>query len=48
MVYGPGGYKFSDFLKVGVPMNIIIGVTTVITLVLGWPLEAPQLRSWGQ
>lgn len=40
MVYGPGGYKFSDFLKVGVPMNIIIGVTTVITLVLGWPLEA--------
>jgi di/tricarboxylate transporter len=23
MVYGPGGYKFSDFLRIGLPMNII-------------------------
>ncbi len=38
MVYGPGGYRFSDFLRVGVPMNILIGVTTVTVLLLGWPL----------
>ena len=29
MVYGPGNYRFSDFLRVGVPMNLFIGVVTV-------------------
>ncbi|WP_341939014.1 SLC13 family permease [Marinimicrobium sp. C2-29] len=38
MVYGPGGYRFTDFLKVGVPMNLLVGVTTVTVLALGWPL----------
>jgi di/tricarboxylate transporter len=32
MVYGPGGYRFKDFLKVGIPMNLIIG-TTVISII---------------
>ncbi len=38
MVYGPGGYHFRDFLKVGIPMNIFIGVVTVVTILLIWPL----------
>ncbi|MCW4631260.1 SLC13 family permease [Marinomonas rhodophyticola] len=38
MVYGPGGYRFSDFLKVGIPMNIFIGVVTLAVLIIGWPL----------
>lgn len=29
MVYGPGGYKFKDFLKIGIPMNIFIGFLAV-------------------
>lgn len=38
MVYGPGGYRFSDFLKVGIPMNIFVGAVTLLVLILGWPL----------
>ncbi|MDZ7332644.1 MAG: SLC13 family permease [candidate division KSB1 bacterium] len=32
MVYGPGGYKFSDFLKIGIPMNILIGVIAILMI----------------
>jgi di/tricarboxylate transporter len=37
MVFGPGGYRFMDFVKVGLPMNVFIGLLTVgvITLVYG-------------
>lgn len=39
MVYGPGGYRFSDFLRVGLPMNLFIGAVTIGILVYGWPLS---------
>lgn len=38
MIYGPGGYRFSDFLKVGVPMNRYIAAITLLVLIDGWPL----------
>ncbi|MBA54294.1 MAG: SLC13 family permease [Pseudomonadales bacterium] len=38
MVYGPGGYRFSDFLKVGLPMNVFVGIITLSVLMIGWPL----------
>ena len=34
MVYGPGGYKFKDYLKVGIPMNIFIGIIAIATIYL--------------
>lgn len=33
LVYGAGNYTFADFLKIGVPMNIIIGVATCAAIV---------------
>lgn len=38
MVYGPGGYHFRDFLKVGVPMNLFIGAATLMVITLIWPI----------
>ena len=34
LVYGPGGYRFSDFLRFGVPMNIISAVVVTIAMPL--------------
>lgn len=39
MVYGPGGYTFLEFMRVGIPMNIFIGCCTLTVLMIGWPLE---------
>lgn len=39
MVYGPGGYKFSDYIRAGVPMNLVIGAATLGVLLLMFPLE---------
>ncbi|MFQ8430394.1 SLC13 family permease [Amaricoccus sp. W119] len=38
MVYGPGGYKFSDYMRIGIPLNIITGLTACMTIPMFWPL----------
>lgn len=38
MVYGPGGYRFSDFLRAGIPMNFVVAITALTVLLLFWPL----------
>jgi len=38
MVYGPGGYKFSDFTKVGLPLNVIVMLVASALIPLIWPL----------
>ena len=38
MVYGPGGYKFTDFLKVGIPLNLSIGLIASLMIPMFWPL----------
>jgi di/tricarboxylate transporter len=38
MVYGPGGYKFTDFIKVGLPLNLSIGALASLLIPYLWPL----------
>ncbi|WP_246557247.1 MULTISPECIES: SLC13 family permease [Roseovarius] len=38
LVYGPGGYRFTDFLKIGVPLNLSIGVLASALIPVFWPL----------
>ena len=38
LVCGPGGYKFTDFLKVGIPLNLSIGVLASLCIPWLWPL----------
>lgn len=37
LVYGPGGYKFSDFIRVGLPLNIICGIIALTVIPYVWP-----------
>lgn len=37
MVYGAGGYRFSDFVKVGLPLNLIFWALGVIFIPVFWP-----------
>jgi di/tricarboxylate transporter len=37
MVFGPGGYRFADFVKVGVPLNILLWISSVALIPLIWP-----------
>jgi di/tricarboxylate transporter len=39
MVYGPGGYHFSDFLRIGVPMNLLMALVTIVAVPFIWPLQ---------
>ncbi|SLN22668.1 SLC13 family permease [Pseudooctadecabacter jejudonensis] len=38
LVYGPGGYRFSDFMKVGIPLNLSIGMLASAVIPYIWPL----------
>ncbi len=37
LVYGVGGYRFTDFTKVGLPLNIIIFTVSMLIIPLVWP-----------
>ena len=39
MVYGPGGYKFSDYIRVGFPLALIFWVMAIFILPVLWPIR---------
>ena len=41
MVYQVGGYRFVDFVRVGLPMNILLWITATVVIPIFWPLQ-PQ------
>jgi di/tricarboxylate transporter len=38
LVYGPGGYHFTDYMRIGIPLTIIVTVTGIAAVVLAYPL----------
>ncbi|ELZ23559.1 arsenite transport protein [Halosimplex carlsbadense 2-9-1] len=37
MVYGPGGYKFTDYARVGAPLQLLLTVVTTLAIATMWP-----------
>ena len=38
LVYGPGGYRFFDYMRIGLPLTIIVTITGVAAVILTYPL----------
>ncbi len=36
MVYGPGGYRFKDFLRIGLPMHLVVTVIAIVAVYLSY------------
>ncbi len=41
MVYGPGGYRFADYLRIGLPLVVLAGLIALVLIPLLWPF-APR------
>jgi di/tricarboxylate transporter len=39
LIYGPGHYKFSDFMRVGIPLTLIIAVIVSMMAPMIWPVK---------
>ena len=38
LIMGPGGYRFIDYIKVGLPLTLVCLLVTLLLLPLVWPL----------
>ncbi len=38
LVYGPGGYRFTDFMRIGIPLNLSVGLLASLLIPIIWPL----------
>jgi di/tricarboxylate transporter len=39
LIMGPGGYRFGDYIRVGLPLTLIVLAVTLLVLPLVWPLQ---------
>ncbi|MBM3317692.1 MAG: SLC13 family permease [Candidatus Eisenbacteria bacterium] len=39
IVMGPGGYRFSDYARLGIPLSIVLWLTATLVIPLFWPLR---------
>jgi di/tricarboxylate transporter len=40
MVYGPGGYKFTDFMRTGTPLALVLWIMAIFLIPILWPFQA--------
>jgi Trk K+ transport system NAD-binding subunit len=40
MIYGPGGYRFKDFILMGIPLDLILALLALLLIPYFWPLAA--------
>ncbi len=45
LVMGPGGYRFSDYLKLGIPLTVIVFIVVMLLLPLFWPLQPTEFAA---
>jgi di/tricarboxylate transporter len=38
MIYGPGGYRFKDFIRMGLPLDVLLAVLALWLIPMYWPL----------
>jgi di/tricarboxylate transporter len=39
MVFGPGGYRQSDFVRIGIPMALLWFIVSMVCIPIAWPLK---------
>jgi di/tricarboxylate transporter len=40
MIYGPGGYRVKDFIRMGIPLDLILAILALLLIPYFWPLGA--------
>ncbi|MEL6197249.1 MAG: SLC13 family permease, partial [Pseudomonadota bacterium] len=38
LVYAAGGYRFTDYMRLGIPMNLMVGILSCLIIPTIWPL----------
>ena len=36
-VYGPGGYRFTDYVRLGLPLSLVVGTAVLLAIPWFWP-----------